>query len=140
MPDIVPMEFRCEPVTMESPENVPQFVHPVSGNTRRFILGDRFHDSTNPHKSPLCRFHDINLCQQANMFKTSFQEMKNNQKNKKRLRSSCVQGFGVHYLYNYLMDFYDNEDIVAKQREKLARSVNAGKEIKRDQYLRFIVN
>jgi hypothetical protein len=29
---------------------------------------------------------------------------------------------------------------VAKQREKLARSVNAGKEIKRDQYLRFIVN
>ena len=99
---------------MESPEHVPQFVHPVSGNTRHFILGDRFHDSTNPHKSPLCRFHNINLCQQANMFKTSFQEMKNNQKNKKHLHSSCMQGFGVHYLYNYLMDFYDNKDFVAK--------------------------
>ena len=43
------------------------------------------------------------------MAQLSYQEMKNNQKNKKRLRSSCVQSFRVHFLYNYLMDFYRRE-------------------------------
>ena len=53
-----------------------------------------------------------------------------------RLRSSCMQGFGVHFLYNFLMDFYDNEEIVIKQEEMLSKTVE-GKEIKRDKYSRF---
>jgi single-stranded DNA-specific DHH superfamily exonuclease len=88
----------------------------------------------------LCEFHDINLCRQANVYSaTSYQEMKNHQKNKKHLRSSCMQGFGVHFLYNFLMDFYDNEEIVIKQEEMLSKTVKGlkGKEIKRDKHSRF---
>jgi hypothetical protein len=47
-----------------------------------------------------------------------------------------MQGFGVHFLYNFLMDFYDNEEIVIKQEEMLSKTVE-GKEIKRDKYSRF---
>jgi single-stranded DNA-specific DHH superfamily exonuclease len=88
----------------------------------------------------LCEFHDINLCRQANVYSaTSYQEMKNHQKNKKHLRSSCMQGFGVHFLYNFLMDFYNNEEIVIKQEEMLSKTVKGlkGKEIKRDKHSRF---
>ena len=40
------------------------------------------------------------------------------------------------YLYNFVMDFYDNEEIVIKQEEMLSKTVE-GKEIKRDMYSRF---
>ena len=130
------IEYRRSSVTLNNPDANPPLVHPVSGKCRRYVLGDRFHVSTSPHKSPLCEFHDINLCRQANVYATSYQEMKNYQKNKKRLRSSCMQGFGVHFLYNFLMDFYDNEEIVIKQEEMLSKTVE-GKEIKRDKYSRF---
>lgn len=56
----------------------------------------------------------------------------------RRLRSSCVQGFGVHYLYNFLMDFYQNEQIVQKQLRILHKSLKQGWQIERDQYMRFI--
>ncbi len=138
IPDIVPLEYRLSSVSLKSPVTSDSaLIHPISGNSRRFILGDRFHSTTNPHKSPLCEYHNINLCRQANVFGTSFQEAKNHQKNTKRLRSSCVQSFGVHFLYNFLMDFYDNEEIVAKQKERLSKR---GQEIRRDAYKRFYLH
>ena len=119
---------------LKSPDEIERCIHPITGNSRRYVLGDRFHTSNNPHKSPLCEYRDINLCRQANVFGTSFQEAKNHQKNKKRLRSACLQGFGVHFLYNFLMDFYDNEEIVIKQKRLFSQG---GKEIRRDVYKRF---
>jgi hypothetical protein len=40
-------------------------------------------------------------------------------------------------LYNFLMDFYDNEEIVAKQKERLSKR---GQEIRRDDYKRFYLH
>ena len=68
--------------------------------TLRYVLGDRFHVANNPHKSPLCWYHDINLLQQSNTIKTSYQESENNRENVWRLRSSCMQNFSSHF-YNY---------------------------------------
>ena len=89
------------------------------------------------YKSPLCEYDNINLCPQANVFGASFQEAKNHQKNKKRFRSACLQGFGVHFLYNFLMDFYDNKEIVMKHKKLFSQG---GKEIRRDVYERFYNN
>lgn len=108
--------------------------HPLPGSPRRYVLGDRFHNSTNPHKSPLCKFHDINLCLQSCVLKTNYQESENHRKNTRRLRSSCVQGFGTHYFYNYLMDHYQNADIVRKQRILIEKNLEKGQSILRTIY------
>lgn len=129
----MPSEFRA---TNISPKEINQqdMIHPISGKSRRFVLGDRFHTATNPHKSPLCRYHDIEKCAQSNAVKTSYQESENSRKNNKRLRSSCMQSFHVHYFYNFLMDFYQNESIIKKQRNALK-----GLNITRDEYFRFVI-
>ena len=109
------------------------------GSSRRYVVGDRFHTTTNPHKSHLCQFHDINLCLQRDTIKTSYQECQNNSKNIKCLRCSTMQSFPVHFIYNYLMDFYHNEEIVEKQRKQLASTLKEGQSLKRDRFLRFVV-
>jgi len=138
VPDIVPAEFRPVSVDVEVEGTADKWVHPITGSSRRYILGDRFHSTTNPHKSALCNFHDINLCLQANALKTSYQEAENNRKNKKRLQSACVQGFGTHFLYNFLMDFYQNEIIIHKQLLNLKKGLPEGFQVKRDRYRRFV--
>ena len=98
---IVPTEYQSSSF-LKDPEELGNLEHPVSGSSRRFVLGDRFHNTSKPHKSPLCLFHDIDLCMQSNTIKTSYQELENNHKNMKRLRSSTLQGFGLHFCFNYL--------------------------------------
>ena len=107
--------------------------HPLTGSERRYVLGDRFHNSSNPHKSHLCQFHDINLCFQSCVLKTSYQESENHTKNIRRLRSSCVQGFGT-------LDFYQNKTIVRKQRTLLEKNLANGQFVSRDQFSRFQVS
>lgn len=138
MPEIVPAEFKPVSVDVQVEETEDKWVHPITGSSQRYILGDRFHSTSNPHKSPLCNFHDINLCLQANALKTSYQEAENNRKNKKRLQSACVQGFGTHFLFNFLMDFYQNEMIVHKQLLNLKKRLPEGFQVKRDKYMQFI--
>ena len=111
----------------------------MSGSRQHFILGDRFHSSTNPHKSPLCAFHNIDLCQQANSITTSTQESENNRKNVKRLRSTCQQSFEVHYMYNFLMDFYQNEAIVKDQKCHIQKNMLPGETVERNEYGRFVI-
>jgi len=41
------------------------------------------------------------------------------QKNPQWLRSTCAQNFGLHFLFNFLMDFYQNEAIVKAQKNSL---------------------
>ncbi len=114
-------------------------VHPVSGTTDRYILGDRFHSSSNPHKSPLCAYHDINNCAQANCVTTSVQESQNNRKNVRRLRSTCHQSFETHILFNYLMDFYQNEQIVKAQERNISKLLKPDQKLVRDHMLRFVI-
>ena len=132
-------EYRASYEIEKSPDELSVGEHPVSGSKRHFILGDRFHSSTNPHKSPLCAFHHIDLCEQANSISTSMQESENNRKNIKRLRSNCQQSFEVHYMYNLLMDFYQNEAIVMEQKRRLEENVKSGEHIERNPYGRFVL-
>ncbi len=57
----------------------------------------------------------------------------------RRLRSSCMQSFEVHVAYNFLMDFYQNEEIVLKQKNTIAKSLAKGEKFVRDGNLRFII-
>lgn len=126
MPELVTSEFSSHKLDEKSTGSGTQadLWHPLMQSTRRYLVGDRFHTSTNPH-----------LCVQKDTIKTSYQECQNNSKNLKRLRSSTIQSFPVHFLYNYLMDFYHNEDIVEKQRKGLLSSLKEGQTIRRDKYL-----
>lgn len=136
---IVPAEYRSGSTRVQKPEELDSHVHPVSGSKRRFVLGDRFHNSTNPHKSPLCLFHDIDLCAQGATISTSYQEAENSRKNVKCLSSATLQGFGLHFCYNVLMDFYQNEDMVKQQRHRLGKQLKEGQCIVRDDYHRFAI-
>jgi hypothetical protein len=130
------MEYRdCSNVPVEFSQ-LGDFQHPVTKTTQRYVLGDRFHASTNPHKSPLCEYHNINLCLQSNSLKTSIQESQNHRKNKTRLRSSCLQTFEQHVFFNFLMDYYQNEEVVMMQKRNLTK---AGITFVRDDLLRFSI-
>jgi hypothetical protein len=138
----VPTEFRTGKVdesVLRSNCTVDTSVHPVTCSSRRYVVGDRFHTSSNPHKSPLCSFHDINLCAQKDAIKTSYQECQNSSKNVKRLRSSTMQSFPVHFMYNFLMDYYHNEMIVQKQKSHLKKFLKETQVLTRDSYHRFTV-
>lgn len=126
IPDIVPQEYSDGSMTGSAKER-----------SQVYVMGDRFHSTSKPHKSPLCAYHNIDLCMQANTVKTSYQESENNRKNKKRLRSSCMQSFHIHFFYNYLMDYYQNEKIVDQQK-KLIEKNKVGGEVMRDDHMRFI--
>lgn len=143
VPSIVPPEYKASTDTSDCAEKSPSSdravgrCHPLSGSNERYVLGDRFHASSNPHKSPLCQYHDINLCAQANSITTSVQECQNNSKNARRLRSSCQQNFGTHVFFNYLMDYYQNEQIVKNQQMNLSKGKKDNKVLVRDELLRF---
>jgi len=119
-------------------DNISKWQHPTTGKKRRYIAGDRFHASVNPHKSELCAYHDINLLEQSNCFGTSYQESTNKTKNR-RLQSSTVQSFFVHFLYNYLMDYYGNEQIVLKQRKDIESMLGTHQVVTRDKFHRFVI-
>ena len=139
MPELVPLEHRDGDVKLPNPNDLEKFQHPLTLATRRYILGGRFHGKSNPHKSPLCVFHDIDKCRQSLTIKTSYQEAENGRKNHQRLQSSCTQTFHVHFFYNYLMDFYLNETIVKKQKAKLQAQLKEGQTIERDSYKQFVI-
>ena len=58
IPEVVPAEFSSVKLSegnlnfdLASP-----LQHPLTGSARRYVVDDRFHTSTNPHKSKLCVF------------------------------------------------------------------------------------
>jgi hypothetical protein len=125
-------------VVLPKPEELKDWEHPITGNMRRFVVGDRFHTATEPHKSPLCEFHNLKYLEQAYTVKTSYQESENHRKNFLRLRSSTMQSFPVHFTYNYLMDFYHNEQIVCNQIKELKKRLQPNEVLSRDIYKRFV--
>ena len=50
-----------------------------------------------------------------------------------------MQSFPVHFVYNFLMDFYHNEEIVDRQRKHLLSTLTESQELRRDGHHRFIV-
>ena len=111
VPEIVPQEYWGTSTQLPKPEDLEPFQHPVTLSTQWCILADRFHSSQNPHKSPLCRYHDIDKCLQSLTIKTSYQEIENSCKNQWKLPSPCAQSFGMHFLFNYLMNFYHEANV-----------------------------
>ena len=67
------------------------------------------------------------------------QESENARKNQSRLRGTCSQNFGLQFLFIFLMDFYQNEAIVAAQRSSLNVHLKATEKIERDQFHRFAI-
>ena len=132
---MIPVEYRN--VALPPVKEVNEFQHPLTKKADRYVLGDRFHASCNPHKSPLCAFHNVNNCLQSNSIKTSIQESQNHSKNKKRLRSAPIQNFETHVIFNYLMDFYQNLETVNQQRKNLEKM---GHKVIRDEFYRFVVD
>lgn len=139
VPELVTAEFSSNKLEANKLKAGAALQHPLTQSTQRYVVGDRFHTSANPHKSQLCEFHNINLCLQRDTIKTSYQECQNNSKNLKRLRSATMQSFPVHFVYNFPMDFYHNEEIVDRQRKRLSLSLKGGQELRRDEHHRFIV-
>jgi len=51
-----------------------------------------------------------------------------------------MQSFPVYFVYNFLMDFYHNEEIVDRQRKHLlSSSLTNSQALRRDELHRFIV-
>ncbi len=117
------------------PCKVDSLVHPVLKSAQRYIMGDRFHNMKSAHKSPLCRFHNVHLREQAASVKTSYQESRNKAKKDRRIQCACVQDFLVHYLYKELMDFYQNERIVEDQKRFLLKNSHDP----REDFHRFVI-
>lgn len=135
-PCIVPLEYS-DGSNIRKQSSVVARSHPLIDTTKHFVPGDWFHASANPHQSHLCKFHDLDLCLQANTIKASIQESQNNRKNQRRLRSSTVQNFETHVTFNYLMDFYQNEEVVDRQQKILKQRLSEGQHLTRDNCLRF---
>ena len=79
---------------------LPPHTHPKTNDARKYFVGDRFHEANYPHKSELCRFHDIKNVPELVGAKTSGQENLNFVRNWRRLRSACTQKPETHLFYN----------------------------------------
>ena len=105
-------------------EELQEHQHPKTMDADKYFVGDRFHDKKYPHKSELCRYHDINLCPQLKGAKTSGQENLNSTRNRLRLRSTCTQKLSTHLFYNgIVMDRAHYRQVVKKQASVLDKSV-----------------
>ena len=49
-----------------------------------------------------------------------------------------MQSFEVHMAYNFLMDYYQNEEIVRHQKQMLEKTLRDDEKI-RDKFLRFCI-
>lgn len=139
VPEIVPEEYHLQ-TGMQS-NHVDDFTHPLTNSSRRYICGDTFQNKNNQHKSLLCQFHNIDLCLQAGSIKKSYQESMFNRRQKMKSQQNAPTNNGpnnimMHIFHNYLMNYYKNEEIVLRQKRELESS--SGKNIKRDNFMRFI--
>jgi hypothetical protein len=50
-----------------------------------------------------------------------------------------MQSFPDHFIYNFLMDYYLNEQIVEWQISELQKTINGNQTVTRDAYHRLLV-
>ena len=113
-------------------------IHPITGRVDRYILGDRFHEKSGGHKKATCKFHNIDLCPELQLYQTVTSEVINARIKSIRLQSSSQQNLLHYFLYNRLMDYWHNRKIVTKQREYLENNAQPGEVVVRDEYHRFV--
>ena len=115
-------------------------MHPLTLTTNRYIVGDRFHDSikTSGHKKETCKFHHIDLCPELREYKSVTSEVINSKIKSTRLQSSNQQNLAHYFIYNRLMDYWHNRNIVDKQYKAMASNMCPGETIIRDHSHRFV--
>ena len=114
--------------------------HPLTETTRRYVVGDRFHDgpSGTGHKRDTCKFHNMRLCPELLQYQSVTSEVINTKIKSTRLQSSSQQNIYHYFFYNRLMDYWHNMKIVNKQLGKMACKARPGEVVARDRLHRFI--
>lgn len=104
------------------------------------MVGDRFHDGpkTSGHKKDTCKYHHMNLCPQLTTYKSVTSEVINSKIKATRLQSSNQQNIYHYFIYNRLMDYFHNVNIVQKQYHAMASRVQPGETVTRDYLHRFV--
>ena len=125
IPELTPQSHKKKITDLPSKGDLEPHEHPYARNTQKYFCGDRFHDKRFPHKSELCRYHNINLVRELKTGTTSMQENVNSMRNRLRLRNTCTQNVPTHLFYNAIvMDRAHNREIVKKQAEQLNKDVS----------------
>ncbi len=115
-------------------------VHPLTGSVDRYILGDRFHDSEkrSGHKKATCKYHRMDLCPELTSFQSVTSEVLNSKIKSTRLQSSNQQNLVHYFIYNRLMDYWSNCDIVTRQQSKMLKAARDGETVVRDEFHRLV--
>ena len=100
----------------------------------RYIVGDRFHDGTKTsgHKKDTCKYHGMKLCPQLTTYRSVTSEVINSKIKSTRLQSSNQQNLYHYFIYNRLMDYFHNRDIVQQQYNAMKSKAQKGETISRD--------
>ena len=81
----------------------------------------------------------MDLCPELKTFQSVTSEVLNSKIKSTRLQSSNQQNI-IHYLlYNRLMDYWSNRDIVEKQKAVMVKRMSAGETIVRDRFFPFLL-
>ncbi len=109
----------------------PNMAHPLTGGVDRYIVGDRFHDGgkTTGHKKETCRYHHMDLCPELRPIQSVTSEVLNSKIKSTRLQSSNQQNLVHYFIYNRLMDHWNNCSIAERQKSKMMKNakINVGK-------------
>ena len=115
-----------------------QMIHALTGTSDRYVIGDRFHDGiASGHKKPTCKYHSIDICPQLNTVQSVTSEVLNSLIKSTRLQSSSQQNIVHYFIYNRLMDYWHNQDIVWQQKTKMLKHAKEGETVMRDKLHRF---
>ena len=115
-------------------------IHPLTFTTDRYVVGDRFHDGvkTSGHKKDTCKYHHMDLCPELSQYKSVTSEVINSKIKSTRLQSSSQQNTIHYFIYNRLMDYWHNRNIVDKQYRTMLLKIHPGETVIRDHLHRFI--
>ena len=114
-------------------------IHPITGTTEKYIVGDRFHDSIKSgHKKPKCKYHNIDLCPELKPFQSVTSEVINGHIKSIQLKSSSQQNIRHFFIYNRLMDYWHNRTIIQKQFTQMTLQCKENEYVTRDHLHRFV--
>ena len=106
----------------------------------RYVIGDRFHDGpkTSGHKKVTCKYHCMDLCPQLITYKSVTSEVINSKIKSTRLQSSNQQNIIHYFIYNRLMDYFHNMEIVQKQFDAMKSKAQSDEVIVRNCLQQFV--
>ena len=114
-------------------------MHPLTCTTYRYIVGDRFHGvKTSGHKKDTCKYHHMDLCPELKQYKSVTSEVINSKIKSVRLQNSIKQNIVHYFLYNRLMDYWHNRNIIDKQYQTMLVHAHPGETVTRDDLHHFM--